>query len=262
MKVKIGLGKPSIGILGLHGLGGTPANLEPFIKGFRKSSWKSFLVSLPTLPGFDRENWEQLKEITYQEWITASRQAYHNLRLDLNSTREKIKKIFIIGYSMGGLLAIIEAAFRRDDETLAGLILINPAIKEQNPWGWVLGTPVLRQIGKQFISSVQIRGTPYQRDESEQTLPYVPTETIIQLKSLQDLALKQAPLVRCPTLIIQGEKDETVKPSGAWELALLLNNERVEIQLVKGCDHYLTNILHQNMATKVMLNFINTIDTH
>lgn len=88
-----------IGCLCLHGFTGSPWELEPIAERLQKN--KDWLVYTPVLPGHDPH--EDLKETTYQAWVYKADMAAKKLF-------QCCEKVYVIGFSMGGMLACYIAA--------------------------------------------------------------------------------------------------------------------------------------------------------
>ncbi|SDH21507.1 Esterase/lipase [Alteribacillus persepolensis] len=87
------------GCLCLHGFTGSPWELEPLAERLRKKY--RWLVYTPVLPGHN-EN-ENLKEVSYKTWIYKADLAARELFLHCD-------QVYVIGFSMGGMLASYIAA--------------------------------------------------------------------------------------------------------------------------------------------------------
>lgn len=88
-----------IGCLCIHGFTGAPYEVEPLTQYLKqKTDWN---VQSVTLPGHGDEL--QLKGILYQEWIATA-------ELELLSLYRTCDTIFLIGFSMGGMIASYLAA--------------------------------------------------------------------------------------------------------------------------------------------------------
>ncbi|SDH67169.1 alpha/beta hydrolase [Alteribacillus bidgolensis] len=88
-----------IGCLCLHGFTGSPWELEPLADRLRQEY--KWLVYTPVLPGHDQH--ENLKEASYKTWIYKADLAASELFVHC-------EKVFVIGFSMGGMLASYIAA--------------------------------------------------------------------------------------------------------------------------------------------------------
>lgn len=88
-----------IGCLCIHGFTGAPYEIEPLVNFLEEhTDWK---ISAPTLPGHGEE--EDLSTVSYQQWIEF-------VEGELEKLIEECEVTYIIGFSMGGMLAAHLAA--------------------------------------------------------------------------------------------------------------------------------------------------------
>ena len=119
----------SVGVLLCHGFTGCPQSLRP---------WAEYLiaaglsVSLPLLPGHGT-TWQDMNRSRWPEW-------YATVDVALSQLRGRCETVVVAGLSMGGALALRLAEQRGAD--VAGLVLVNPAVKIEDPRLRVL--PLLR----------------------------------------------------------------------------------------------------------------------
>jgi len=100
-------------VLAIHGYTGGPSDYH-YLAG--RLGEAGFAVSVPRLPGSGTDM-DDLSNTTRQDWMRRSYDAW----LDL---RGRYEKVFILGYSMGGLLALELAAQIKTDKT----VLLAPAL--------------------------------------------------------------------------------------------------------------------------------------
>ncbi|MCY7518237.1 alpha/beta fold hydrolase, partial [Bacillus safensis] len=107
-----------IGCLCIHGFTGAPYEVEPLAQYLKQTAdWE---VQSVTLPGHGDEL--QLKGILYQEWIATA-------ELELLSLYRTCDTVYLIGFSMGGMIASYLAA----KYPVARLVLLSAAAKYVNP---------------------------------------------------------------------------------------------------------------------------------
>ena len=105
-------GKPAA--LLVHGFLGTPAEFRPLAGELLQAGWT---VEGLLLPGFGAQI-DSLFERRYAEWIEAASAALAELQ-------RKHKPVLLVGFSMGGAVALNVAAERRP----SGLVLLAPSGK-------------------------------------------------------------------------------------------------------------------------------------
>jgi len=169
------------------------------------------------------------------------------------------KKVYMFGQSIGGCYTLWYAANHPD--SLDGIILAAPAI--------VLGS---RISGRDYIRFLflllftpKTMYEPYkilppdQRESEEAKItlqdPLSTTRLSIRWlngagRILQYKALQNASRIKKPTLIIQGEQDKTVLPSGAKRLLESLAAKDKSLQTFPDADHYFYHALFLKATEK------------
>jgi carboxylesterase len=225
------------GALLLHGFPGTPAEMRGVGQVLYDAGWS---VYAPLLPGFGPAI-ETLASRTYQEWLECAIDAFDRLR-------RNHRQILLVGNSMGGALALVMA---RTAEP-AGLIAAAPFTRLAAPWQrclWPLLyrlVPHLKPFERADMASPNIRRLVRRMfDNGNVNDPVVqsfirkiavPTRAIDQVCRLGRLALRAAPDVRTPMLLMQGSLDRVVAPQTTRALAKRLAIRPVYHEFETGHD--------------------------
>jgi carboxylesterase len=196
----------------VHGFPGTPAEMRPLADRLHDQGWT---VEGLLLPGFGPEI-DTLFNRRYTEWQSAVVTA-------INGLRARHDPVVLIGFSLGGALAISAAAASPVDR----LVLLAPF--------WRLGSgvqgliwrlvgvifPVFQPFRKVDFSSAQLRRAvlglfpdlDLDNPANQEILRglRVPTRLVEQVRQVGQAAWRAAPQVVSPTLIVQGDQDETVR---------------------------------------------------
>lgn len=185
------------------------------------------------------------KAATYQDLIGDTKAAVEYLR---NRKEIDPARVMLVGHSEGGFTARIIAA---EDERIAGIALLAGAslatlekiIREQTLYLASLGKTVdpgnREQLGQEASSIIDLiekakTGAPDQRltDTFEYFRQHIALDMSANIKRL-----------RCPVLILQGERDSNVLASHAVETALALSaagNKQVRLRIFPNLTHYFT----------------------
>jgi carboxylesterase len=126
------------GVLLCHGFTSTPQSLGTWPTDLASAGYH---VEVPLLPGHGT-TWQDMNRSTWQDW-------YGTVDVTLAQLRTRCTTVFVGGLSMGGTLALrlaIEATEHGTD--VAGLILVNPAVKFEHPLLPLL--PVLKHVVPSF----------------------------------------------------------------------------------------------------------------
>jgi carboxylesterase len=187
-------------VLGLHGFTGTPSEFA-YLAG--RLADTGYTVSVPRLPGHGT-NLQDFLQTGWQDWLRAALDACFDLR-------SRYQPVYIVGLSMGGLLALILAARLRPEK----LVLAAPALRVHKQ-GYLSASPLL----KHFIRrTLQAERKEYEEEEldalAREYWDYHQLAQLAQLRHLQKMALRLLPRLSSPTLTIVSEHDSLVPPGVA-----------------------------------------------
>ncbi|MEC9011963.1 MAG: alpha/beta fold hydrolase [SAR324 cluster bacterium] len=180
------------GILLIHGLTATTAEVRPLAKRFHE---EGFTVSAVLLPGHGTTP-EELNQTQRKEWIAACEKAYFELR-------EKCSNVIIGGESAGAILALHLAS---EHPEIKALLLFAPAMR--------LASSYLKTFFLIAVSSF-VFAIPKKFENDRNAFPWQgykvnPLKAGVQLLKLQRETEKRLPRIYQPTLIIQANLDNTV----------------------------------------------------
>ena len=188
----------------LHGFLGSPAELRALGEALRSDGIRA---DAPTLPGFGSDI-ARLGTVGDGDWLDAARSAF-------TSIREAAASSVLIGFSMGGAVALALAAEMQPSR----LILIEP-FQRIPDWRARL-LPFVGPLMKELKTAKDAHfADPATRDQFELSgrgldlddpavQRAIREEATMPIRSLQALArigrvgMKAAPRITCPTLIVQ-----------------------------------------------------------
>lgn len=232
----------STAFLLVHGLYASSDELETLGRYLAEKGHASFAVQLAghgTTP-------DELKTTSWQDWLESARKG-----LELIKSWEP-KFIFVVGFSMGGLLSILLAS---EEKEFDGLILIAPAL--ENPGVLPKFVPILKhfmKFRKIDVEAVQrvydIKRTKYDRE---------PVSAYHELFKLQKVAKRKMKLISTPTIILQGEEDKTIDPSSSQIVLHGISSEKKQLYMIKGAEHVISCHPTRTNAYPLILNFVESI---
>lgn len=183
-----------IGCILVHGFTGTPKEMRWLAEFLNE---KSITVIAPRLAGHATEPGD-MQRSNWQDWVTSVEDSYHFIR-------PNVEKLFIIGLSMGGILASITASYLKFD----GLITIStPYEIPQKDWR----LRFLRQFAL-IMPKVDKGQGDWQNLDAEKDhvdYPYHPTRSIAELLDLFVQLQKSLPKLRLPSFHIHSTQDKSV----------------------------------------------------
>lgn len=208
-------GNRPLGALLIHGYPGTPAEVRPLAQQLHERGWS---IRAPLLPGFGQEI-DTLSDRTHTEWLHAVQASYKALRQETDHA-------IIIGYSMGGTLALLAASEQQPDglilfapfwevdhvlwKALPVLRMVLPKVKPFRIFKPDFDDPNLREGIAQFAPDADLNDPDTQEAIRDFELPI---SMFNQIRILGQKGYQAAPQIACPTLVIQGNQDDIVMPS-------------------------------------------------
>jgi carboxylesterase len=246
-----------IGALLIHGFPGTPAEMRPLGEQLAAAGWAAYG---PLLPGFG-PHIPTLGQQTRYDWLAALRPQWQQIQ-------ERHETAVLIGFSMGGALAINLAAEMPPDF----LVLLAPFWRFAGWQGKLL--PIAKHFQKTFYPFAQADfGDTAVRRQLAELMPgadlddptvqtrirqevQLPTKAIDEVRQLGQSSGKLASSIYCPTLLLQGSQDSVVLPRFSRQLITRLAGP-VSYRELPG-DHTFPKMRPPNSynITSDILNFV------
>ena len=204
----------------LHGFTGTPYEVRPLGEALAARGVRALG---PVLPGHNATP-RRLAEVTHGEWLEAARSHLHALRA-------RHDPVFVLGLSMGGLLALCLAA----DEPLDGIVVVATPLRLRGPVAWLV--PLLKVVypfARKRSGSDILDPAARRRHPSYDVLPL---RGVHELVRLQRRVRPRLGLVTCPILVAHGAHDVTADPADAREILGSVASERRELLILEGSAH-------------------------
>ncbi|TFG05175.1 MAG: alpha/beta fold hydrolase [Promethearchaeota archaeon] len=184
------------GVMLIHGGGGGSAADMREIGAFI-NEYTGFTVFAPLLPGFGTVK-EDLVDVTVADWINAVKAGFQEFQRDL-------KKTFVLGHSMGGVLALYLASEYIDQ--IAGVISISAPMKLKGLL--IKFVPFFRHFLK-FYKQNDLEEWARVTNGIWVGYEYIPLSIVGKFKNLIKMTYGQLNQITSPILIIQGTRDEFV----------------------------------------------------
>ena len=185
------------GLLFIHGFTASPAEMRPMAESIaRRNGWRCVG---PLLPGHGAHV-DDMQKTHAGDWVAAVEAAYKEL------TRS-CRQVFLVGLSLGAVLACHVALRRLEDPKLRGMILMAPAFGVQRFRETAIR--LLRPIRK--LREKGSRASDYFLDNKLYTYLHIPLNRAAELLRLGKQAMAEMPkLQRLPTLMFVGDRESTV----------------------------------------------------
>jgi carboxylesterase len=196
------LGDGARGALLIHGFASTPPELRRLGEHLAARGWR---CSGPALPGHAATP-EALEATTWRDWAGAAQSALDELAAECD-------EVVVAGQSMGGTIALHLAA--TDLRVRAVATLAAP----------VRLSGIAQHLLPLFVATVRwyYPGDDidlWHTDAIEELYSYGrrATRSIRELKRLTNVVRDELAQIRCPVLVLHGERDRTIDPRNAAEI--------------------------------------------
>ncbi|TFG18964.1 MAG: alpha/beta fold hydrolase [Promethearchaeota archaeon] len=209
-----------IGVIIIHGGGGgTCADLKPLAEDLHKE--KGYTIVLPLLPGFGTRP-ENMEKATIAEWKQA-------LEKEIEELQPKVKKLFLGGHSMGGVLSLILASKFNFD----GIFTISA------PIGIKRFVVKLAPFFNLFIKYYPTEWEKFEKETNGKWVGYkkIPLNIAKKINRLLKELKAALPKVRTPALIMQGRHDSEIKPNSMNYIYQNINSEVKKKVWLENNDH-------------------------
>ena len=206
-----------VGVLLLHGLCGTPAEMRFVAMGLARAG---YTVHAPQLAGHGAENTGR-----WQDWYISARHA-------LNDIRKECDTVIVGGLCMGAILGLHLAA--RNPGKVQGVSLFSPTLWINGwamPWytklfklvrtRWFAGFMTFPDAESLGIKCPRVRSFVKQALDSEGSdygRSGVPATMVLEHRRMVDAAMKLLHRVKQPTLIVHSRQDDYANLNNATYL--------------------------------------------
>lgn len=188
------------GILLIHGLYDSPFSVRDCANHLVS---QGYWVKAILLPGHGTQP-EDLFRVSHQDWTAV-------VSYGVQSFQNQVEKVFLLGFSLGGALALYEAY---QNPKVAGLLLFAPAIKSIRKYASYAG--IINYIAR-FIKALRW----YQKNPQKSYAKYesfssnAAAQALTIMKALQK-KINSRPL-NLPLFVVVSDDDETICVSSAYD---------------------------------------------
>jgi carboxylesterase len=226
-----------IGCLCIHGFTGSPYEVEPLVTYLRKQT--NWLIVDPTLPGHGEH--DHLLNITFDQWIQCVEQEIEALFISC-------EKVYVIGFSMGGLLA----AYLASKYPVEKLVLLSAAAHYVNIH------QLLADIGEMIKDGV--KGSLQSNVLFQRYRKKIAATPLSATKQFRKLVRHVKPLlqqIQVPTLIVQGECDGIVPVKSAHYIYEKLGSENKKLVFLCSSQHHVCHGPDYKQLEEEIAHFLN-----
>ena len=213
-------GDGEFGVLLLHGLTATTAEVRPLAAHLRDRGYR---VVAPLLPGHGATP-DDLNLTTRQQWIQTVEQAYATLA-------QSCRCLAVAGESAGAVLALHLAS---EHPELAAVICYAPALRLAfSDWDhlrFILAAPFIPHVPKRASDKDEMPWQGY---------PVNPLKAGVQLIRLQAEVRKRLPRLHHPLLIFQGRHDPIIRANCGEMIQQGVGSAFCKIRWLENSEHVL-----------------------
>ncbi|WP_322800928.1 alpha/beta hydrolase [Thermoflexus sp.] len=231
----------SLGVLLIHGFTGTPQEMRRLGVFLADRGWTALGIRLPghgTRP-------EDLRGVTWRDWAEA-------VATGAKILRERCEYVFLCGLSLGGVLALYEAAHQPPD----GLIVMASPYRIRDirlRFLWLLKW-LIPHVGKR---SSELHDPEAQAEPvSYSWYPMTAVEEVVRAVQAAAARLHQ---VQCPALLIYSRSDRTVPPDQGWAVYHRLGSRDKTIHWLIHSGHVIPEDIEQEEAFEQIERFIQRV---
>src|SRR5699024_378650 len=223
----------------IHGFTGGPYEVEPLHKYLlRNTDWR---VEVPVLSGHGEPL--ELDEVSHEAWLQETEEVLKELRSTCN-------EIYVIGFSMGGMIASYLAANYEVDK----LVLLSTARKYLS-----------FKYMSLYVADVISDGFKGQLDENEiythykSKLGVVPFKANVEFMKLVNETKRYLEDITSTVFIAQGQKDGIVPYTAAYSLEKEIGSDHKEVVIFEQSNHMICLGEDKNVLNQMILQFLTEV---
>jgi carboxylesterase len=226
-----------IGCLCIHGFTGAPFEVAPLVDYLKeRTDWR---FSVPTLPGHGETL--DLKGVHYHDWIAHAEKSLKDLM-------ETCDTIYVIGFSMGGLIA----SYLATHYPVKRLVLLSAAAYYVNPKQLSMD---IKEIVKDSFKGNLASNELFIRYKRK--IKATPLSATLQFRTLVSKVRPLLGEISIPTFIAQGESDGIVPPKSAQYLYQRIGAQQKKLIYIKNSKHL---ICHSDEREQLFAEVIQFLD--
>jgi esterase/lipase len=232
-----------IGVVLVHGFLASPAEVRGMGEELVNAGHPVVGVRLK---GHGTSPWD-LRERSFRDWL-------ESVRAGCRIIGDFSERFCIVGFSTGGALALLHAA---ESKAPAGVAAISvPIIFGNRNMRFV---PLVHGANRLVRAISPVEGVmPFRPNQSEHphiNYYHMPIRGLNELRLLRDELRIRSKEVRCPVLLLQGDKDPVVDAKSMGKLRGLLSAAKIEAKMIPSKRH---GILYEDIGgtVEIVLDYV------
>lgn len=237
------------GIVLSHGYLAAPEEVRGLAKYLNEKGGYSVYVVRLRGHGTSPEN---LAHVKWQQW-------YESYLRGVAIIKTQCEKVIFGGFSSGGLVSLLNAS--RMQKIPMAVFAINAPLKLQNLKAKLAPAVTL---WNDLLKTMHIQGAHMEYVENYTESPDVNynrnyLKGVVQLGKMMEQCATHLPEIKCPALIIQGDKDPTVNPISGQMILDTVGSEKKELVKLPFNRHVIVRKENCEIVFERILNFVNGI---
>jgi len=235
------------GIVFAHGLKSSPSEVRDICEYLYKRGFNVYGVRLKghgTLP-------QDLRDVAYTAWIESFNLGYAALR-------QVCQKIYLGGFSTGGLIALLSASKKL--YPLEGIVCINSALQLRDiRVGYVV--PTLHAMND-FLSlfNANMEFIDHEAEYPDVNYSRLYVSTVSELRKLMAETYKALRQITVPVLIVQGDSDPVVDPKSVKVILRHIKSSIKELYMPKRDTHVIIKGEGSEEIYRRVLSFMESVE--
>lgn len=207
------------GVLFLHGFTGGPFEVRPFMNYVKDLT--EWTLAVPVLPGHDFPL--DLKKVSAESWMMEA-------ELALNKLRKEVDRVIVVGFSMGGLIAIYLALRYPIDK----LVLLSAAAKYISPKILIEDAAIMlaESVTKKYPPNTFYHLYEYKLRHT----PFHATKEFLRLVKMVEPYYSK---VTTPVCVVQGKRDGIVPFATGDHLLTALGSSKKQLIVSERGKHHI-----------------------
>ncbi len=200
-----------VGCLIIHGFGGSFEEVK-YLANYLKL--KGYNVLCPSLKGHTGLK-KDLIGVTYTDWIKSAEEGLIRLK-------EASQKVFVIGFSMGGLIGVNLC----ENHDIDGLVTLNTPI-----YYWDI-----KNILKNIMMDIRTRSFENIKRYIASSIKF-PMSALYNFRKILSITKPKINETKCPIFIVQGEDDDTVQKISAKYIFDEIGSQKKKLKYYENSGH-------------------------
>ena len=225
------------GCLLIHGFSSTPAELRELGENLSEEGYTVLGIKLSGHGTIV----EDMEKSNYKDWIKSAEDGYERLK-------KTCTKIYVIGHSMGGVLALYIA----ENNNVNKVVALAPALVTKNKSAKYVG------ILKHFIKYTEWAPEERPEEEIKYLLGYskIPLSSIQELNRLQKVTRKDLKKIEQPLLIVHAIHDNAIHENSIKLLETSVSSKQIQKLYLNNCGHNITVESEKNEVFQEVISFL------